>query len=61
MRQKRYVDRLKSESKTCFIHSPGHSSDECKVLGDFGTKYAKIKTTKDHLNHTIPRGELIGS
>ena len=24
--QKRYLDRLKSESKTCLVHGPGHSS-----------------------------------
>ena len=39
--QKRYVDILKIESKTCRIHGLGHSYDKCKVLGDFGTKYDK--------------------
>ena len=34
------VDFLKSASKHCMIHGLGHSSDECKVLGEFGTKYA---------------------
>ena len=38
-RQKRYVDRSKSESKTCLIHGSGHSYNEYKVLGDFGDKY----------------------
>ena len=28
--------------------NPGHSSDECKVLGGFGSKYSKIRLTKDH-------------
>ena len=32
-----------------------HSSDEFKVLGDFGSKYAKIRPTKDRGNDPIPR------
>ena len=44
-----YVDYPKGNSKpTCLIHNPGHSSYECKVLGDFGSKYAIIMPTKDH-------------
>ena len=40
---KRCFDHPKYGFKlTCIIHGPGHSSDECKVLGDFGSKYAKI-------------------
>ena len=46
-RRKQYVDRSKSASKTCIIHGPGHSSDEFKVLGEFGTKYAVTQPTKD--------------
>ena len=46
-RRKQYVDFLKSELKNRLIHGLGHSSDECKVLGEFGTKYDKIQTTKD--------------
>ena len=30
------------------IHGAGHSSDECKVLSEFGTKYAASQPTKDH-------------
>ena len=55
--KKRYVDCLTSESKTCLIHGPGHSSYECNVLGDFGANYAKGKTTKDHRN--LPPAGLI--
>ena len=33
---------------------PGHYSDECEFLGDFGTNYAKGKPTKDHGNNSIP-------
>ena len=33
--RKRYVDHPKDRSKlNCLIHGPGHSSDECKVVGD---------------------------
>ena len=35
----RYADHPMDRSEiTCTIHEPGHSSDECKVLGDFGSK-----------------------
>ena len=47
--RKRCVDRPKDQSQlTCIIHSAGNSSDECKVLSDFGSKYANIIHTKDH-------------
>ena len=44
-RKKRYVDLLKGESKTCLIYGPVNSSDESKVLGDFGSMYVKIRPT----------------
>ena len=45
--RKRYVDHLKYRPKlTCLIHGPGHSSYECKFLGDFGYKYSKSRPTK---------------
>ena len=48
-RRKRFVDNPKDISKlTCLIYSPGHYSDKCKVLDDFGAKYAKDRTTKNH-------------
>ena len=53
--RKRYVDCLLGESKTFLIHGPVHSSDECKVLGDFGDKCAKVKPTKDHMNNPVLR------
>ena len=37
------------------IHSVGNSSDECKVLVKFGTKYASDQPNKYHGNHPIPR------
>ena len=55
--RKRYVDHPTGESKTCLIHSPGHSSDKFKVLGDFDYKFAKRKPTKDHGNNPVPRGK----
>ena len=45
--RKRYVYNPKDRSKpTCLVHVPGHSSEECKVLGDFGSNYAKGGPTK---------------
>ena len=45
---KRYVVHPKDRSKRIFlILGIGHSSDECKVLGDFGSKYSKSGPTKD--------------
>ena len=41
--------------KNCLIHGPGYFYDKCKVLGDFGAKYDKGKTTKDHGNNSTPR------
>ena len=44
---KRYVVHPKDRSKRIFlILGIGHSSGECKVLGDFGSKYSKIRPTK---------------
>ena len=37
------------------IHGAGNFSDECKVLGEFGTKYAAAHPTKDRGSNTIPR------
>ena len=46
--RKMFVDHPNDRSKhTCLIHSPGHSPDECKVLGDVGSKYSKSKPSKD--------------
>ena len=45
--RKRYVHHNKDRSHLCcLIHGPGHSSDECKVFGGFGTKCAKGGPTK---------------
>ena len=47
-RIKRYVDHSKDRSKLTFlIHGPRYSSDECKVSGDFGSKYSNIRPAKD--------------
>ena len=57
--RKRYVDHLKDRSKLNFlIHVPGHSSDECKVLGDFCFKYSKSRPTKDRGNDPITKKML---
>ena len=54
-RRKSYVDSPTGKSKTCLIHVPVHSSEECKDLGDFVTKYANSRPTKDHGNSPVPR------
>ena len=45
----------KSRKHTCLIHGPGYSSEERKVLGDFGTKYANSRPTKDRGSSPVPR------
>ena len=46
--KKRYVNHPRDKSKlTCLISGPGHSSDECKVLSDFGSKYTKSRPNKE--------------
>ena len=37
------------------MHSPRNSSDECKVLGDFGTTYANSRPTKYRGRNPVPR------
>ena len=47
-RIKRYANHPKDISQLTYLtHSPRPSSDECKDLGDFGSKYAKYRPTKD--------------
>ena len=41
--------------KNCLIHGPGNYLEECKVLGDFRTKYANSRHTKDRGNSPVPR------
>ena len=57
-RRKQYADCLLGESKICLICGPGNSSYECKVLGDFGAKYAKVHPNKDCGNHPVLRKKL---
>ena len=48
--RKRDVYHPKDRSKLTFlIHGPGHPQGECKILGDFGSKYSKIRPTKDRV------------
>ena len=57
--RKSYVDYPKDRSKlTCLIHGPGHSSDECKVLVEFGFKYYKSMATKD-CRHDSANNEIL--
>ena len=55
---KQRVDITTGKSKTCLIHCPGNSSEECKVLGDFGTKYANVRPTKDRGSIPVPRKKI---
>ena len=57
-RRKIYVDHPKGGSKTCHIYGPGHSSYECKVLGDFGYNYIRIITSKDRGHNPVPKNKL---
>ena len=57
-RCKRYVDCLKSASKTCMIPGTGHSSDEFKALGEFGTKYYAAQHTNNRGRDPIPKKRL---
>ena len=34
--------------KNCMIHGAGHSSEECKVLSDFGRKWSSVRPSKYH-------------
>ena len=56
---KRYLDHTRDRSKqTCLIHGPGHSLDECKFLGDFGSKYFKRRNDKDLWHDNANRKKL---
>ena len=65
--RKRYVDHPRDISKgTSLIHGPGHSSDECKVLGDFDYKYSKSgllstagMTTKLKISLTVNKRTML--
>ena len=57
-RRKKYVDLPLGKSKTCLIHGLRNSSVKCKVLGEFGDKYAKGKTNKDRVIHPVPRNKF---
>ena len=54
-RRKRHVDSPTGKSKICLIHGPGHSTEECKILGDLGTNYANIRPTKYRGSSPLPR------
>ena len=53
--RKIYVDYPKGKFKpTCLINGPGNSSDECKVLGYYGSKYVKSRANKDRRLSCLP-------
>ena len=52
-RKKGYIDHPRDRSKlTCLINGLINSSDECKVLKYFGTKYAKGRPFKEIIQDT---------
>ena len=53
-RREIYVENPMGESKTCQIHGPSHSSDQCKFLRYFGSKYGKSIPTKYHGRYHVP-------
>ena len=60
-RGKQYVDHLRDRSKhTCLIYGLGNLSDECKVLGEFGSKYSKRSTTRNRGPIILFGGRKIG-
>ena len=57
--RKRYVDHTEGRSKlNCLVHSPGHSSDECKVLRNFCSKYFKRRPNKYCIQEPSPQKEF---
>ena len=58
-RRKRYVNRPKDIYKhTCLIRVPRYSSDGCKFLGEFGSKYSKRRPTKARGNDHVTRNKF---
>ena len=53
-----HVDILTVKSKNCLIHVSGHFSEECKVMGDFGTKYDNIRPTKYRGISPVPNKKI---
>ena len=60
-RRKLHVDISTGKLITCLMHGPGNSSEEFNVLGDFVTKYASSRPTKDRRSSPVPRKKLTGS
>ena len=54
-----YVYHPNDRSKHTFlIHGPSRSSDSWNFLGDFGSKYSKIRPTKDRGHVPVGRNEF---
>ena len=57
--RKVYVDYPKGDSKpTCLIYVPMYSSYRYKALGDFGSKHAKSRPTKDRSHYLTERNKF---
>ena len=56
--RKRYIYHTDCKPKPRYlIHCPGHSSGKYKVLGDFGSKYAKIRLTNNRGHNPANRNK----
>ena len=54
-RRKQYVGHQTGKLEICLIQGSGNSSDEFKVLRDFGAKYDEGKPNKVHGNNPVTR------
>ena len=45
-------NKTTSAEKTCFLHGPGHSSGECKLLKEYSKKYASQHPHKYNQAHS---------
>ena len=51
--KQRHIDHPRYRSNLiCIIHGNGHSSENYKVLNDFGTRYATSRTYKELRHET---------
>ena len=50
--------RLIISKHTSIIHGPRHSSYEWKILADFGSKYSKIRPTKECWHGTATKNKF---
>ena len=58
-RRNMYIYYPKGNSKPpCLVHGPSYSSDERKVLGDFGYNCVRSRPNKDHVSDPSSRNKF---